>query len=142
MHFFPCGLLITLIIEAISTFETSVSLYKITQCNIPEGYYLHTCHHKNLKSHLLIYNFKIEFWWTPRSSNNTAKTCSEYSDIYLLTIRDDTHYPLSFRNVFLFLYYFFITIRRKFWNITWRGMEYLCRCKSAIKKTHDTYVSL
>jgi hypothetical protein len=37
--------------EAVSSSKTSVNIYQTTQCNIPEGSHLHTCHCKNLKSH-------------------------------------------------------------------------------------------
>jgi hypothetical protein len=39
------SLLINLTVEAVSTSETSICFCETTQCNIPEGCHLHTCHH-------------------------------------------------------------------------------------------------
>jgi hypothetical protein len=44
--------IITLMMEAVSSSETSVNIYQTTQCNIPEESHLHTNHSENLKSHL------------------------------------------------------------------------------------------
>jgi hypothetical protein len=43
--------------EAVSTSGTVVSIYQITQRNIPEDSHLHTCCCENLKSHLHGGNF-------------------------------------------------------------------------------------
>jgi hypothetical protein len=43
-------LAIALMMEAVSTSETSVNFYQTTQRNIPEDSHLHTRHRKNLKS--------------------------------------------------------------------------------------------
>jgi hypothetical protein len=43
--------MIALMMEAASTSETSVNFYQNTRRNIPEGSYLHTRRHENLKSH-------------------------------------------------------------------------------------------
>jgi hypothetical protein len=45
------GLLIALIMEAASTFETSTNFYQTACRNIPEDSHLHTCRRENLKSH-------------------------------------------------------------------------------------------
>jgi hypothetical protein len=47
----PRGLLIVLMMEAASTFETSVNFYQTTRRNNPEDSHLHTRHRENLKSH-------------------------------------------------------------------------------------------
>jgi hypothetical protein len=43
--------LIALMMEAVSTSETSVNFYKTTQRKIPEDSHLHTRRHENLRSH-------------------------------------------------------------------------------------------
>jgi hypothetical protein len=43
---------IALMMEAVSTSETSVNFHKTTRCNIPEGCHLHNRRRENLKSHL------------------------------------------------------------------------------------------
>jgi hypothetical protein len=43
---------ITLMMEAASTFETSINFYQTTRCNIPEDGNLHARSLENLKSHL------------------------------------------------------------------------------------------
>jgi hypothetical protein len=45
---------IILMMEAVSTFETSVNFYQTTRRNVPEGCHLHTRRCKNLKSHYAI----------------------------------------------------------------------------------------
>jgi glycyl-tRNA synthetase alpha subunit len=40
-----------LMMEAVSTSETSVNFYQTTRGNIPEDSHLHTHRHQNLKSH-------------------------------------------------------------------------------------------
>jgi hypothetical protein len=40
--------------EAVSSSETSVSIYLTTQCNISKDSHLHTCHHENLKPQSVI----------------------------------------------------------------------------------------
>jgi hypothetical protein len=54
---------IALMVEALNTSETSVNFYETTQCNIPEGYHLHTRRRENLKFYLVescrIYNIYI-----------------------------------------------------------------------------------
>jgi hypothetical protein len=50
--FFVHSLLITLMMmETASTPEMYVNFYETTWCNNPEDSHLHTCHHRNLKSH-------------------------------------------------------------------------------------------
>jgi hypothetical protein len=44
---------ITLMMEAASTSETSVYFYRTTWRNNPEDSHLHTCHYENLKSHII-----------------------------------------------------------------------------------------
>jgi hypothetical protein len=44
-------ILIALMMEAASIFETSVSFYQITRRNNPEGGHLHILRRENLKSH-------------------------------------------------------------------------------------------
>jgi hypothetical protein len=51
----PCSVVdidITLMMEAVSSPETLVSIYKTTWRNIPEGRHLHVCNYENLKSHM------------------------------------------------------------------------------------------
>jgi hypothetical protein len=43
-----------LMIEAVSSFKTSVNFYQITRRNIPEDRHLHTRRRENLKSRLSI----------------------------------------------------------------------------------------
>jgi hypothetical protein len=51
----PCSLaIITLMMEAVSSSETSPNIYKTTQCYIPEDSHLHIHHHENIKSHLYL----------------------------------------------------------------------------------------
>jgi hypothetical protein len=38
-------------IEAVSSSETSISIYQTSRCNIPECSYLHTLRREDLKSH-------------------------------------------------------------------------------------------
>jgi hypothetical protein len=45
---------IALMMEAVSTSETSVNFYETTRRNIPEGCHLHTRRRENLKSHGVI----------------------------------------------------------------------------------------
>jgi hypothetical protein len=45
--------IIALMMEALSTYETSVNFYQITRCNIPEDSHLYTRRSENLKSYLL-----------------------------------------------------------------------------------------
>jgi hypothetical protein len=45
---------IVLMMEAASTSETSVNLYRTTQRNNPEDSHLHTCRRENMKSHLFL----------------------------------------------------------------------------------------
>jgi hypothetical protein len=42
--------MIALMMEAVSTSETSVKFYQTTQDYNPEDNHLHACHHKNMKS--------------------------------------------------------------------------------------------
>jgi hypothetical protein len=49
--------------EAVSTYETSVNFYQTAQRNIPEDSHLHTRRRENLKSHLVI-------WEVSRSAYN------------------------------------------------------------------------
>jgi hypothetical protein len=55
----PCSLAIALMMEAISTSETSVSqsasIYRL-HGNIPEDSHIHTCRRENLKSHQVLPN--------------------------------------------------------------------------------------
>jgi hypothetical protein len=46
--------LYSLMMEAVSTSETSVNFYEATRRSIPEGCYLHTRRRENLISNLLI----------------------------------------------------------------------------------------
>jgi uncharacterized oligopeptide transporter (OPT) family protein len=39
----------------ICSFETLVSIYHTTLCNIPKNRHLHTCRHENIKCHILIH---------------------------------------------------------------------------------------
>jgi hypothetical protein len=45
--------LISLMMAAVSTSETSVNFYQAFRRNIPEDSHLHTCHRENLKPHLV-----------------------------------------------------------------------------------------
>jgi hypothetical protein len=45
-------LVITLMMETVSSFETSVSIYRTAGCNSPEDSHLHNRRRGNLKSHL------------------------------------------------------------------------------------------
>jgi hypothetical protein len=45
----------SLMIEAVSTSEMSVSFYESAWHNIPEDCHLHTCHHEKLKSQLCFF---------------------------------------------------------------------------------------
>jgi hypothetical protein len=45
--------IIALMMEAVSTSETTVNFYQTTRCNIPEDSHLHTRRRENLKSHKL-----------------------------------------------------------------------------------------
>jgi hypothetical protein len=42
---------ITLIMEAVSSSETSFNIYQTARCYVPEDNHLHTCRRENLKSH-------------------------------------------------------------------------------------------
>jgi hypothetical protein len=44
-------IIIALMMEAVSTYETSVNFYHTTQCNISEDSHLHSCRHENMKFH-------------------------------------------------------------------------------------------
>jgi hypothetical protein len=46
------SLFITMMMEAVSSFEMSVNIYQTTECNIPKDSHLYTHCHENLKSHL------------------------------------------------------------------------------------------
>jgi hypothetical protein len=48
------------LMEAASTFETSVYFYQTTQCNIPEDNHLHIRRRESLKSHPL-HNFNYMY---------------------------------------------------------------------------------
>jgi hypothetical protein len=48
-------LLITLMMQAVSTFETSFNLYETIRHNIPKGYHLHTRRRGNLNPHMYFY---------------------------------------------------------------------------------------
>jgi hypothetical protein len=53
----PCSLVdIALMMDAVNTSQTSVSLYHTTQRNIPEDGRLHARRRENLKSHTVIRN--------------------------------------------------------------------------------------
>jgi hypothetical protein len=53
----PCSLVdITLMMDAVNTSQTSVSLYHTTQRSIPEEGRLHARRRENLKSHTVIRN--------------------------------------------------------------------------------------
>jgi hypothetical protein len=49
-----------LMMEAVSSSETSVNIYQTTQCNISEDSHLHTRRCENLKSHLHICTFQLD----------------------------------------------------------------------------------
>jgi hypothetical protein len=49
-----CRAIIALVMEAVSTFETSVNFCETTRRNNPEDSHLPTRHLENLKSHLLV----------------------------------------------------------------------------------------
>jgi hypothetical protein len=52
----PCSLVIAaLMMEAVSTSETSVNIYQTTRCNIQEDSHLHTCRREKLKSRHSLY---------------------------------------------------------------------------------------
>jgi hypothetical protein len=55
---FSIGKKIVLIMEAVSTSETSVHFYQNTWCNIPEDSHLHTRCRENLKSQVFIFDVK------------------------------------------------------------------------------------
>jgi hypothetical protein len=61
----PCRLLeigpIALMVEAVSTSETSANFYQGARRNIPEDSQLHTRHRENMKSHVFI--FLLVIWW-------------------------------------------------------------------------------
>jgi hypothetical protein len=46
------AIIITLMMEAVSTSQTSISIYRTAQGNIPEVSHLHTRRHDNRKSHM------------------------------------------------------------------------------------------
>jgi hypothetical protein len=54
IQFILLGGTIVLMMEAVSTYETSVNFYQTTRRNIPEDSHLHTRRRENLKSHLRI----------------------------------------------------------------------------------------
>jgi hypothetical protein len=60
-------MVITLIMEAVSTSETLVNIYQTTWCNIPEDSHIHNHCRKNLKSHKITVIFQ-----TPQSQTTTA----------------------------------------------------------------------
>jgi hypothetical protein len=69
------GAIIALMMEAASTSETLVNFYQTTCRNNPEDSDLHTCCHKNLKSHL----GKTEFFETyTQGVLVTKKTCRRH----------------------------------------------------------------
>jgi hypothetical protein len=47
-------IIITLMMEAASTSETSVNFYQTTWCNNPEDRHLHAYCHENVKSYILL----------------------------------------------------------------------------------------
>jgi hypothetical protein len=55
-------LAIGLIMEALSSSETSVSIHQFTQCNIPEDNHLHIRRCENLKSHLINSHCKLRLY--------------------------------------------------------------------------------
>jgi hypothetical protein len=48
--------------EAVSISESSVNLYQTTRCNIPEDSHLHTGHRENLKSHNVLFVFRLSYF--------------------------------------------------------------------------------
>jgi hypothetical protein len=58
--FLASGLLIALMIEAVSTYETSVNFYQNTRRNIPQDSNPRTRHHENMKSQ--VSNFFITYF--------------------------------------------------------------------------------
>jgi hypothetical protein len=65
------GLLITLMMEAASTSETSVNFYQTTQRSIPEDSHLHAHSRQKLKSHLILL-FVESFWYLLPVDDETA----------------------------------------------------------------------
>jgi hypothetical protein len=49
------SIIIALMMAALSFSEMLVSLYKATWCNISEDSHLHTHHHENMKSQLILF---------------------------------------------------------------------------------------
>jgi hypothetical protein len=43
---------VTMMVEAVSTFETSVNIYQTTRRNILEDSQFHTCRRENMKPHI------------------------------------------------------------------------------------------
>jgi hypothetical protein len=64
------GLLIALMIEAVSTSETSVNFYQTTRRDNPEDSHLHACSSENLKSHYLTFVLKLEINKGKRETDN------------------------------------------------------------------------
>jgi hypothetical protein len=62
------GTAIALMMEAVSTSETSVNFYQTKQRNIPEFRHLHTRHCKNLKYHIPICSQQMFTWKTERNA--------------------------------------------------------------------------
>jgi hypothetical protein len=46
---------VTMMVEAVSTFETSVNIYQTTRRNILEDSQFHTCRRENMKPHIRAY---------------------------------------------------------------------------------------
>jgi hypothetical protein len=65
LYFVPPSSGLTALMEAASTYETSVNFYETTQCNSPEDSHLHTHHCENHKSqcmHLIVCTSVLLTW--------------------------------------------------------------------------------
>jgi hypothetical protein len=95
---------ISLIMEAVSTFETSASFYQTTRCNNPEDNRLHTCHYGNLKSqpqHCILLNTSLQYAHmcmhahTPTHTHGTNYHSYKVNALHRskLPHRQQTHFP-------------------------------------------------
>jgi hypothetical protein len=76
-QFFARGLLIALMMEAVSTSKTSVNFYQTTRRNNPEDSHLHTRRRESLKSHknkkYLRLVSSVFYFYVPVYYNNILK---------------------------------------------------------------------
>jgi hypothetical protein len=77
-----CVVTIVLMMETVSTSETSVNFYETTRRNIPEGCHLHTRHHENMKSQFRIHSqgiynpyFLVHLFTGPRLRKFDNRLC-------------------------------------------------------------------